>query len=77
MKFDKDSTWIDDKELVKVIITDIKMPLLSMIVFMVKWAIAIIPAFIILIFIDIYCSDIQMVAPGYKLTKKAGLNAVR
>jgi len=53
MKFDKDSTWIDDKELVKVIITDIKMPLLSMIVFMVKWTIAIIPAFIILIFIAV------------------------
>jgi len=51
MKFDKDSTWVDNKELVKVIITDIKMPLLSMIVFMVKWTIAIIPAFIILIFI--------------------------
>ncbi len=32
----------------KVIVTDIKMPFLSMIVFMVKWAIATIPAIIIL-----------------------------
>ena len=31
-----------------VVITDIKMPFWSMVVFMVKWAIAAIPAFIIL-----------------------------
>lgn len=31
-----------------VVITDIKMPFLSMVVFMVKWAIAAIPALIIL-----------------------------
>jgi len=32
----------------KVIITDIRMPFLSMVIFMVKWALAAIPAFIIL-----------------------------
>ena len=31
-----------------VVITDIRMPFLSMVVFMIKWAIAAIPAFIIL-----------------------------
>ena len=30
------------------IITDVKMPFLSMVIFMIKWAIASIPAFIIL-----------------------------
>lgn len=32
----------------RVVVTDIKMPFWSMVVFMVKWAIAAIPAFIIL-----------------------------
>lgn len=32
----------------EVIVTDIKMPFLSMVVFMVKWALAAIPALIIL-----------------------------
>jgi len=32
----------------EVIVTDVKMPFLSMVVFMIKWAIASIPAFIIL-----------------------------
>lgn len=32
----------------EVIVTDIKMPFMSMVVFMVKWAIAAIPAMIIL-----------------------------
>ncbi len=31
-----------------VVITDIKLPFVSMVIFMVKWAIAAIPAFIIL-----------------------------
>jgi hypothetical protein len=31
-----------------VIVTDIRMPFLSMVIFMIKWAIAAIPAFIIL-----------------------------
>jgi len=36
-----------------VVITDIKMPFLSMVVFMVKWAIAAIPAIIILGFLGV------------------------
>ena len=32
----------------RVVVTDIKMPFMSMVVFMVKWVIASIPAFIIL-----------------------------
>ena len=32
----------------EVIVTDIKMPFMSMVVFMTKWAIAAIPAFILL-----------------------------
>jgi len=52
MKLDKDKGILEiDDVSVKVIITDIKMSFFSMIVFMVKWAIATIPAFIILIFI--------------------------
>jgi len=35
----------------KVIIIDIKMPFMSMITFMVKWVIAIIPAIIVLVLI--------------------------
>lgn len=37
-----------DDQTSKVIVTDIKMPFFSMVIFMVKWAIAAIPAFIIL-----------------------------
>ena len=32
----------------EVVVTDVRMPFMSMVVFMVKWAIASIPAFIIL-----------------------------
>jgi hypothetical protein len=39
------NTEIEKKE---VVVTDIKMPFFSMVVFMVKWVIASIPAFIIL-----------------------------
>jgi hypothetical protein len=35
----------------EVIVVDVKMPFLSMVVFMVKWAIAAIPAIIILVII--------------------------
>lgn len=35
----------------EVVVTDIKMPFWSMVVFMIKWAIASIPAFIILAFV--------------------------
>ena len=37
-----------DNEIQPVVITDIKMPFFSMVVFMVKWAIAAIPAFIVI-----------------------------
>ena len=40
------NTEIEKKE---VIVTDIKMPFFSMVIFMVKWVIASIPAFIILV----------------------------
>ncbi|WP_305906456.1 hypothetical protein Q9L42_001130 [Methylomarinum sp. Ch1-1] len=39
----------DDKR--EVVVTDIRMPFMSMVVFMVKWVIASIPAFLILGFI--------------------------
>lgn len=39
---------MDYKEPNYVVVTDIKMPFLSMVVFMVKWVIASIPAFFIL-----------------------------
>ena len=32
----------------EIVVTDIRMPFLSMVIFMIKWAIAAIPAFIIL-----------------------------
>jgi len=35
----------------RIIVTDIKMPFFSMVIFMVKWAVASIPALIILSFI--------------------------
>lgn len=35
----------------EVVVTDVRMPFMSMVVFMVKWAIASIPAFIILFII--------------------------
>jgi hypothetical protein len=41
-----------------VIVTDIHMPFLSMVVFMVKWAIAAIPAFVILIILGFLTSAI-------------------
>jgi hypothetical protein len=37
-----------DSEISKVVVTDIKMPFMSMVVFMIKWALAAIPAIIIL-----------------------------
>jgi hypothetical protein len=41
-----------------VIVTDIHMPFLSMVVFMVKWAIAAIPAFVILIILGFLTTGI-------------------
>lgn len=39
---------MEEKEINHVVVVDVKMPFLSMVVFMVKWAIAAIPALIIL-----------------------------
>lgn len=39
---------MDNEGVTRVIVTDIRMPFMSMVVFMVKWVIASIPAFIIL-----------------------------
>lgn len=46
-------------------ITDIDMPFLSMVAFMVKWAIAAIPALIILVFLAVIAS---MALVGYRGT---------
>lgn len=39
---------MDNEGVTRVIVTDIRMPFMSMVIFMVKWVIASIPAFIIL-----------------------------
>ena len=39
---------MDENKTVNVVVTDIQMPFMSMVVFMVKWVIAAIPAMIIL-----------------------------
>lgn len=54
-----------DKENQQVTITDVKMPFLSMVVFMVKWAIASIPALIILslIFVGIATVTASLLNP--------------
>jgi len=39
---------MNEEESQYVVVTDIRMPFLSMVVFMIKWAVAAIPAFIIL-----------------------------
>ena len=47
-------------ERIQVVVADIKMPFMSMVVFMVKWVIASIPAFIILVIIGALGSAIIM-----------------
>ena len=47
----------------RVVITDIRMPLLSMVIFMVKWAIAAIPAIITLWLIGIILYGVLMAMP--------------
>jgi hypothetical protein len=42
----------------KVIVTDIHMPFWSMVIFMVRWAVASVPAFIILVFIGFFLMGI-------------------
>lgn len=39
---------MDDNKTVNVVVSDIQMPFMSMVIFMVKWVIAAIPAMIIL-----------------------------
>ena len=54
----------------EIIVTDIKMPFLSMVVFMVKWALASIPALIILFFILVILAGIfgGMTGIGHRMT---------
>ncbi len=44
---------MNEEESQHVVVTDIRMPFLSMVVFMIKWAVASIPAFIILSIIGV------------------------
>jgi hypothetical protein len=44
----------DDRTVQNVVVTDIQMPFSSMIRFMVKWAIASVPAFLILSFLAVF-----------------------
>ena len=48
----------------RVVVTDIRMPFLSMVVFMVKWVIASIPAFIILYILGMIVMAITMLITG-------------
>ena len=48
----------------EVVVTDIKIPFLSMVVLMVKWAIAAIPAVIILMFMAALVSAVLGMIPG-------------
>lgn len=49
---------MDPAEETKIIVADIKMPFISMVIFMVKWAIAAIPAIIILFILGAILSGI-------------------
>lgn len=49
---------LDQENSQRVIVQDIHMPFFSMVVFMVKWAIAAIPAFLILIILGVLTSGI-------------------
>jgi hypothetical protein len=52
------ATFAKPLEPQKVVVTDIDMPFGSMVSFMVKWAIASIPAFIILLIIGFICAAV-------------------
>jgi len=54
---ENDKAKIDNKNLQNVVVTDIKMPFSSMVEFMVKWAIASIPALIILFIIGFFVAS--------------------
>jgi hypothetical protein len=45
---------------IRVVVSDVKMPFLSMVIFMVKWAIASVPALVILIMIGTVVFQILM-----------------
>lgn len=49
---------MENNEKKEVVVTDIKMPFMSMVIFMIKWAIASIPAIIILTIIFVVLSGI-------------------
>lgn len=49
---------LDQENSQSVIVKDIHMPFVSMVVFMVKWAIAAIPAFLILFILGVFMSGI-------------------
>ena len=49
---------LDQENSQSVIVKDIHMPFISMVVFMVKWAIAAIPAFLILIILGFFTSGL-------------------
>jgi len=42
---------MSDNEIQRVVVTDVRMPFWSMVVFMVKWTVAAIPAMVILFFL--------------------------
>jgi hypothetical protein len=50
----------------EVIVVDIKMPFFSMVVFMVKWAVAAIPAFFILFFLGALMFTVLFSALGIR-----------
>lgn len=52
------STFSQPPQFQKVVVTDIDMPFGSMVSFMVKWAIASIPAFLILLIIGFICAAV-------------------
>ena len=58
----------------EVVVTDIKIPFWSMVVLMVKWAIAAIPAVIILIVIATFVSVVLGMIPGVGWHHYWGLN---
>lgn len=53
-----------DGSSIHVIVSDVKMPFLSMVIFMVKWAIASVPALLILILIGTVAFEILMYLLG-------------
>jgi ABC-type multidrug transport system permease subunit len=62
-----------DNETQKVVVTDIKMPFFSMVVFMIKWMLASIPAFIVIaIIVAVLSMGIGMVINMLELEPMLG-----